>query len=440
MRRFSPTARPTARAPARVIAAALALVIGGLIGPAPWPARAQATADGANLADNLSTLPALLNALGGDVITFTAANAEAHVATLVAAPPAAVEAVLRTPAAYLQAIPSLARADVVERRPRPGGGEDLLVDWELEIPLFNLRGKLWVGGDGPRVVMDLVEGNFAPGQLVFTWAPAGSGQTIVALRARVNNQEGGWVIKRVASHSRYAGPAINAAAAYVAARAMAALAEHPRDAGARRPHAPPSPPTLAAINGRPLAERLLAADGAGTAALGLVRRASSGRLAMVSIAVPTRRAADGAAAALGAPESWRAFPGWKHVDRVPAAPDGNGFVDVDVRDNVPFVDFDARWRLWPGPPPRAQATSGSGHGAVFGWDLVDTAPPRLPATAAVLSLYPRLEALGYVPRKFIAAEPLLEHGLALALAYADAMAARDALDATAAAPVDQKRQ
>jgi hypothetical protein len=259
----------------------------------------------------------------------------------------------------------------------------------------------------------------------------------------VNGQEGGWVIKRVAARSPYAGAAINAAAAYVAARAMAALAEHPRDAVARRPRAPPSPPALAAINGRPLAERLLASDGAGAgaAALGLVKRAPSGRLAMVSIAVPTRRAAASVAAALGAPESWRAFPGWKHVDRVPAAPDaGGGSVDVDVRDNFPFVDFDARWRLWPGPPPRAQATSGSGRGAVFGWDVVDSAPPRLAATAAVLSLYPRLEALGYVPRKFIAAEPLLEHGLALALAYADAMAARDALDATAAAPGDQKRQ
>ncbi|HEY2899773.1 MAG TPA: hypothetical protein VGL59_04290 [Polyangia bacterium] len=385
MRRFPRPARPTAGAAALFIAAAtVALVVGGPIGPGPRPARAQSTTDVD--VDNLATLPALLNALGGDVVTFTAANAEAHVATLVAAGPAVVEAVLRTPAAYLQAIPSLARADVVRRRPRPGGGEDLLVDWELEIPLFNLRGKLWVGGDGPRIVMDLVEGNFAPGQLVFTWAPAGSGQTVVALRAHVNGQEGGWVIKRVAARSPHAGAAINAAAAYVAARAMAALAEYPRDAVARRPRAPPSPPALAALNGRPLAERLLASEGAGAAALGLVKRASSGRLAMVSIAVPTRRAAASVAAAVGAPESWRAFPGWKHVDRVPAGPDAGGSIDVDVRDNFPFVDFDARWRLWPGPPPRAQATSGSGRGAVFGWDVVDSAPPRLAATAAVLSL------------------------------------------------------
>jgi hypothetical protein len=220
---------------------------------------------------------------------------------------------------------------------------------------------------------------------------------------------------------------------------MAALAEHPRDgdSDARRPRAPPSPPPLAAIDGRLLAERWLASANTGAVALGLVKRAPSGRLSMVSIAVATRLPAATAGAALGAPESWRAFPGWKHVERVAAAPGTSegrasvSAVDVDVRDNFPFVDFDARWRLWPGPPARAQAISGDGRGAIFGWDVLGTTPPRMPASAAVLSMYPRIEALGYVPRKFIAAEPLLEHGLALALAYADALAARDAVDAVA---------
>ena len=44
-----------------------------------------------------------------------------------------------------------------------------------------------------------------------------------------------------------------------------------------------------------------------------------------------------------------------------------------------------------------------------------------------LPMEPRLEASGYVPRKFIAAEPLLEHGMSLALGYADAMSMARAL-------------
>ena len=286
--------------------------------PGDGPASRRACAE--TLADSLATLPPVLAALGGDLITFAATTAEVRVATLVAASPADVQAVLRTPAAYRQAIPALERADVIARRARAGGGEDLLVDWELEIPLFNLKGKMWVGGDGQRVVLDLFEGNFAPGQLVFTW-DLGSrpGQTVLALKAAVSNQAGGWLIRSVAARSRFAGPAINAAAAYVAVRATAALAEHPRDPGARRPQAAPAPPPLAVLNGHALAERLLGAEGIGASCLGLVKRAPSGRLALVEIAAPTRRPAREASAALAALESWRAFPGWKHVDRLPPA-------------------------------------------------------------------------------------------------------------------------
>ena len=47
---------------------------------------------------------------------------------------------------------------------------------------------------------------------------------------------------------------------------------------------------------------------------------------------------------------------------------------------------------------------------------------------AVFSLHPRIETTGYLPRKLIEAEPLLEHGLAVGLAYVDAMALLRALE------------
>ena len=50
-------------------------------------------------------------------------------------------------------------------------------------------------------------------------------------------------------------------------------------------------------------------------------------------------------------------------------------------------------------------------------------------TATVLSLYPRLDKAGYVPRKSIESEPLLEHGLALGVALVDAITLVRALDA-----------
>ena len=61
---------------------------------------------------------------------------------------------LDAPAAYRQAIPALIRTDIVGRRAHAGATDDRLVEWEMEIPLFNLSGKMWVSSDGQRVVLN----------------------------------------------------------------------------------------------------------------------------------------------------------------------------------------------------------------------------------------------------------------------------------------------
>ena len=76
---------------------------------------------------------------------------------------------------------------------------------------------------------------------------------------------------------------------------------------------------------------------------------------------------------------------------------------------------------------RATAVDGDTRGAVFTWQVWDGGGP--PATTlAVLSMHPRLDAGGFIERKLVAAEPLLEHALALALAYVDAAAVGDDLE------------
>jgi hypothetical protein len=45
-----------------------------------------------------------------------------------------------------------------------------------------------------------------------------------------------------------------------------------------------------------------------------------------------------------------------------------------------------------------------------------------------LMMYPRLETTGRLARKAIASEPLLEHGLAVAVAFADVTAMKTALE------------
>ena len=90
------------------------------------------------------------------------------------------------------------------------------------------------------------------------------------------------------------------------------------------------------------------------------------------------------------------------------------------------MDCDATWTALAGdesalgrrpPAPRAARASAGRSGPVAGGA----------AAVAALSLYPRIEATGSVGRRFLSAEPLLEHGLALALAFADVAGVQAAL-------------
>ena len=68
---------------------------------------------------------------------------------------------------------------------------------------------------------------------------------------------------------------------------------------------------------------------------------------------------------------------------------------------------------------------GDGKGALMALDIL---PGKLPNRAiVVLSQHPRIDKAGYVARKLIAAEPLLEHGFTLALTLVDAVALGSAL-------------
>jgi hypothetical protein len=111
------------------------------------------------------------------------------------------------------------------------------------------------------------------------------------------------------------------------------------------------------------------------------------------------------------------------VGEAPAAAPGRR-----VEDNVAFVALDATWRIAYTPSARATVIDGATRGAVLAWQTYPAPEPEpgRPASAlAVLSEHPRLDSSGYVARKMIEAEPLMEHALALALTYADAAALAD---------------
>jgi hypothetical protein len=389
-----------------------ALAVGLTIAALLAPARAASAAPDADLV-------AALDAAGGaDVVAFElpapARAPRVRAATTTRAPVATVLAVLGDPSRYATMIPSLIRSREVGRR-----GDARVVEWELEVPLFNLSGTLELRPRPGGLELAMIDGDMSPGRVVFETAARPDGGTTVQIDARLDVTRTSFFLRRIMARSDWGEPAALSAATWVALRAAVLRAEHPSDAAAFRPRAPTTATMPGQPDGRALGRAPLAALAARGAAA-LVSLAPSGRLASVSVAAPSREAPAALEARLADPRSWRAFPGWHRVQWMP--PSGTAPARVVVEDSIPFVDFDATWRLE--PPPRARwwaAVDGAARGAWFGWEVF---PPtgQAPALAA-LTMSPRLETTGSIPRRFIEAEPLLEHGMSLALAFVDAMGA-----------------
>ena len=370
--------------------------------------------------DDARVYAALITALPADGATDLVVIAQpsapdaprAWSATRVAASPAAIKDVLLDPAHYGALIPSLVESQLE----RSNGGAPI-VDWELEVPLFNLSGRMALHNRPDGVTIELFEGDFAPGRLAFTVAPDARGGSTLVVDAVMDVKRSSWLLRRIIKRSPVGEPAALTAAAYVALRAVALRAEHPKARDAWRPHVSSAVPAGWLPDPRPLAGELLAPLRA-RGVVALVARARDEHLAGVAAAITLAAPAPAVEARLRDPRSWLAFPGLAKV-RVRPGPNGPG---AEVQDDLPLVDCDATWTAEAGPALRWVATAGATHGARLGWDLYPGA-----STMAVLTLYPRIEATGSIARRFIAAEPLLEEGLSLAVAFVDAAGIKAAL-------------
>ncbi len=317
-------------------------------------------------------------------------------------------ALVQQPAAYQQALPRIRRADVVSVQ-----GSDKLVAWELEIPLWNLKGKLWLRPRPDGVDLELAEGDLAPG-LFQIRIDAGDARSLIVVEGRANLRDANWMSKKLVAKNALAEPAMTAAAAWILLRAMALEAERsgPQAPAGRWP-TQPTGPLATPFDGTALGK--IALEAGDTLVYGAVRRRPDGRLAWADVATSVPLSPEALTQRLAEPDRWRAFPGWRAVKVLRAPGTAPAIWEVDTK--FPFVDMDATWAVTFGPPLRAQAIDGDTKGAVMGWDLL--AGPK--NGVAVLSMHPRLDKAGYVPRKFVEAEPLGEHGLALGLAYVDAL-------------------
>ena len=381
-----------------------------------------------------SELTAALDVLGdADLVVLADPNRRPTrllLATRVAAPVSHVRAMLVDLAAYRSALPSLRRLEFEEadqRRAGSGRPREGMVAWELEVPLWNLEGKLWLQPTPTGANLIVTEGDFSPGLVRLSASAEPAGTTLLSIDATANLRDVNWITRRMVKRNPLAEPGLAAASFYVMLRALRLQAERVGDAPdvRRQPASPPSPPELSELDGGGLA-RLAGAGVQAPALLAAVRSRGNGHLALVQVLALSRLAAGAAAGLVAQPQTWQALPGWRQVSPAKAAGECSRAICWKVDSSFPFLDLDATWKIGM-QPWRALSVAGACQEAAMGLDLF----PSGAGTAAVLSLYPRLEKAGYVPRKSIASEPLLEHGLSLGLAVVDAVILVRALDASA---------
>jgi hypothetical protein len=348
-------------------------------------------------------------------------------ATRVSAPVDKVRQVIADPSAFGKAMPSFRRVEVVSRRQRAPDETEVEVAWELEVPLRNLEGKLRLRVQEGGVDLSLVEGDFAPGifHLSARREKAGSkDQSVLTIEGFANVRDTNWATRRIAQSSPVAEPAITVAAIYVMLKSLARLAE---GATRARPNAAMAAPELSSLDGK-LVGNAANAYAQGTRVLAAVRSRADGRLARIEAAIHVSAPANKVTKRTMQPKYFASMPGWKKITPVGGTPDecrDTATVCWKVDSNLPVFSLDGIWKIQP-RPWRARMVAGDSQGAVMGIDVL----PAKPAGRAtlVLSQHPRLDMSGYVARKLIAAEPFLEHGLALALTLVEAVSLRPALE------------
>lgn len=348
-------------------------------------------------------------------------------ATRVAARAELVRQVLLAPASYGKAMPSFRRVEVVSRRAQEGGRTDLQVAWELEVPLWNLEGKLWLRPRPHGVDIELMAGDFAPGLFHLT-VHADQGpkpkRSILTIEGHANVRDANVATRQLVQRSPLAEPAMTVAATYVMLKSLARLAERGSFA---RPSAALQVPEPFSLDGVKTGHAAMLRPQS-VAVLAAVRSRADGRLGRVEVVLPISSQAAKSLGVGPSPEVFAALPGGKEVTMAAKAP----AVCTDpespcwaVKTDLPLFSLDGTWKVRR-RPWRAHMVAGERKGALLG---IDVLPSRSLAEALlVYSEHPRLDRAGYVARKLIAAEPYLEHGLALALTLIDAVSLVPALE------------
>jgi ribosome-associated toxin RatA of RatAB toxin-antitoxin module len=347
---------------------------------------------------------------------------------LVNAPPQVVEQVLAEPAHYPEFVPNVVKSQVT------GSGADgaLYYEWELDVPLVNLKGtsKLFTApaptaGAAPSVLVETIRGDVPDGVWQWDFLPASGGRTLLAYHGYADVARSSYVLRKLIAHNRTLEHGAVLASGIVFVKAVKLRAEALAGRGdGRRPRIDQSRErhiALQSIRGtfdahaiEPLLER---------GQVALVESFADGRLRQANLLSYVYTPEPDIFRVVSTPADFQKFvPGLAHSKVL--SDDGRDAVyELEIHVPVlPNIEYKTHMRREPANQEvRQVCIDGDAKGSVYGWDFVALAPRQ---TLAIYGLNGQLRKQSWVLRQMIKSEPFFEHGLNVSVALATMMAMR----------------
>src|SRR5262245_1563366 len=344
------------------------------------------------------------------------------------APPDQVYYVLSHPAEYPQFVSNVVKAQTTGQTADGG----LFYEWELEVPLINLKGTSKMTyrsppapGAAPVVDVETVRGDVADGTWRWVLLPAGPGRTIIAFHSYADISRSSWLLRKLISHNRTIehGAALTSGIVFVKAVKLRAEALAGRSDG-RRPRIDQKlerAVALQSIKGTFDAAALAPLLARGEVAL--LESFADGRLRQANLIsyvyTPERRIFD----VVATPSEFAKFvPG---LERSHVIKDDGRTATYELEIHVPVlpnIEYITRMQREPeSERVRMRCVGGDAKGSVYGWDFAAMGPHQ---TLAIYGLNGQLRKQSWFMRQMIKSEPFFEHGLNVSVALVTVLAMR----------------
>ncbi|MCC7386927.1 MAG: SRPBCC family protein [Deltaproteobacteria bacterium] len=329
------------------------------------------------------------------------------VLSAIGAPPEQVFDVITDVERYPEFMPSVVSIQIVKRQ-----GDMVAYDWELDVPVFNLKGVRAMRTRRPSLIeVRGVAGNFKESRERFELYPLDGGKrTLVAVYRSIDVESAGLIMKTMIRMEPSMEQGVNLATGFVQVRDLRRRVEGLPLPGPRKPQTGAVPPfdRIAIGDGGLKLDRIEPLLALGP--LALIESNRDGSLRQVVLLAEVEASREKLAQVIQAAERYPEFlPNFAKQTVTPA---GDHQLKLEYELDVPLANLEGTslMAIEPNGDVDVVAVDGDVKRGRWRWELVPFGAKTLPVHYA----YSDIGETSFFVRQLIARQPLFEHGIVVA--------------------------